>query len=134
MIEVNTGEQPSDVKLVEPGVVPEAKYIALSYCWGKDQFLRTTRVNIEAHKRGMKWHLLPPLFQEVITIAQRLRVPYVWIDSLCMVQGDVADWSLESANMTTYYTKPGSLLQLMLHQGPVTAVIHDQQSRASTWD
>ncbi|KAH8880782.1 HET-domain-containing protein [Thozetella sp. PMI_491] len=81
----------------------ETKYIALSYCWGTSQPLRTLSSNLDLYKTRIFWCDLPPLFQDVAAIARALGVQYIWIDSLCIVQEDERDWSCESAQMASYY-------------------------------
>ncbi|ETS87123.1 hypothetical protein PFICI_00951 [Pestalotiopsis fici W106-1] len=46
---------------------------------------------------------LPAVFQQAISIARKLRVQYIWIDSLCIVQDNKQDWELESSKMCDYY-------------------------------
>ncbi|KAH9219436.1 heterokaryon incompatibility protein-domain-containing protein, partial [Leptodontidium sp. 2 PMI_412] len=48
---------------------------------------------------------LPRTFQDAILIARNLRLRYLWIDSLCIVQDDTQDWMTESAKMMDYYLK-----------------------------
>ncbi|AEO67896.1 uncharacterized protein THITE_2145156 [Thermothielavioides terrestris NRRL 8126] len=82
-----------------------ARYICLSYCWGRLEFLKTTRDNFERHKQGIKPEELPRTFRDAITIARALGVRYLWIDALCIIQNDVddADWKRESATMVDVY-------------------------------
>ncbi|KAG6368366.1 hypothetical protein INS49_002571 [Diaporthe citri] len=46
---------------------------------------------------------LPKSFKDAITIARKLRIPYLWIDSLCIVQDSEQDWHHESALMSSIY-------------------------------
>ncbi|KIM98779.1 hypothetical protein OIDMADRAFT_128442 [Oidiodendron maius Zn] len=48
---------------------------------------------------------LPKTFLDVIDLACRLTVKYVWIDSLCIIQAgdDGVDWQRESIKMADYY-------------------------------
>ncbi len=63
----------------------------------------TTRANIEQMKTKIVFESLPKTFQDVISIARRLGIQYVWIDSLCIIQTDLLDWELESAKMSDIY-------------------------------
>jgi len=80
------------------------RYLCLSYCWGKDEFIKTTRTTLENYKKGIYLDELPQTFQDVISIARALHIRYVWIDALCILQGnkDNADWERESSKRQTY--------------------------------
>lgn len=79
------------------------RYVCLSWCWGKALPLTTTRDNIAALKANVPWSQLPPAFQDAIEISRHLGINYLWIDALCIVQGDKLDWEKESANMAEVY-------------------------------
>jgi len=81
----------------------EATYAALSHCWGKSRQFTTTTATIEQHKLNIELSLLPKTFQDAIVFCQKLRIEYLWIDSLCIVQDDRADWELEAAKMGSIY-------------------------------
>ena len=80
------------------------KWIALTYCWGIDPFLRTTSQNIEALKREIEFSSLPQTLQDAVIITRQLGIRYLWIDALCILQDSELDWQAESANMPTIYT------------------------------
>jgi hypothetical protein len=42
---------------------------------------------------------LAPHFQDAVTSVRNLGSRYIWIDSLCIIQDDRADWERESAKM-----------------------------------
>lgn len=46
---------------------------------------------------------LPRTFRDVIEVARRLGIRYLWIDSLCIVQDSAEDWSAESSVMGRVY-------------------------------
>jgi hypothetical protein len=46
---------------------------------------------------------LTKTFQDAIVITRRLGLQYLWIDSLCIFQGDEEDWASESATMANVY-------------------------------
>ena len=78
-------------------------YIALSYCWGEDATLTTTRENISAHMTDLKFASLPRVYRDLMWIARALKVRYVWIDALCIVQDNAQDWAAEAAKMSSIY-------------------------------
>ena len=80
------------------------QYICLSHCWGKceNKFL-TTKASLEAHKVSIPVDQLPPSMQDAISVTRKFGVRYLWIDSLCIVQDNLEDWSHEAAQMASIY-------------------------------
>ncbi|KAM7203907.1 hypothetical protein V8F33_001878 [Rhypophila sp. PSN 637] len=74
----------------------DARYICLTYCWGNAQFIKTTKETLEDHQKNIQFDLFPQTFRDTILIARALGIRYVWIDSLCIIQDDSADWAHES--------------------------------------
>ncbi|KAI0518302.1 heterokaryon incompatibility protein-domain-containing protein [Xylaria bambusicola] len=86
----------------------KGKYFILSHRWGRDTFLaRTTKDNYENRcTHGVSCDTpdgITPLFYEAGQLAFQLGVRYIWIDSVCIVQDDPADWRRESVKMAQYY-------------------------------
>ncbi|KAL5093349.1 hypothetical protein Trisim1_011154 [Trichoderma cf. simile WF8] len=81
------------------------EFCALSYCWGPEgmQNLITTRDNIKDHLKGIQFRSLPKTFQDAVVVTRQLGIRYLWIDSLCVIQGDKSDWMKESAKMSAVY-------------------------------
>ncbi|KAF4499672.1 hypothetical protein FAGAP_4123 [Fusarium agapanthi] len=79
------------------------KYISLSYCWGKEPQFTTTKATIEERKRQITISDLSQTHQDVIKLARELGVRYLWIDCICICQGDYDDWERESAKMLPIY-------------------------------
>lgn len=83
------------------------KYAALSYCWGTDPFLTTTSSNIRAMQQSISLSQLPQTIQDAIRITRYMGLRYLWVDSLCILQGtDTAaqqDWLSESWKMGQIY-------------------------------
>lgn len=93
-----------EVRLISSQGIHE-KYIALSYCWGataKD-ILTLDAATYDAMRKRILESDLAKTHQEVIQIARALRIRYVWIDALCIIQGDAEDWERESVSMASVY-------------------------------
>ncbi|KAL5599249.1 hypothetical protein FOVSG1_007061 [Fusarium oxysporum f. sp. vasinfectum] len=77
-------------------------YLTLSHCWGQNANIvrRTAGGNLEIPLKN-----LPRTFKDAITATRRLGFTYLWIDSLCIIQGDKIDWERESVNMASIYSK-----------------------------
>ncbi|AEO57406.1 hypothetical protein MYCTH_2303536 [Thermothelomyces thermophilus ATCC 42464] len=46
---------------------------------------------------------LPTTFSDAIHLSRALGIPYLWIDSLCIIQDDKADWNREAECMADVY-------------------------------
>jgi len=76
-------------------------YATLSYCWGAGLPLKTTSANILSHCQGIPLESFPKTLAEAIRVTRRLKIRYIWIDALCIIQdGDGQDWAEQSASMT----------------------------------
>jgi hypothetical protein len=83
----------------------KGQYVALSYCWGNTLAYKTTNHNRSIHMQGIGFSGLPKTLQDAIFLTRYLRLRYIWIDCLCIVQDDKADWEREAANMANIYSK-----------------------------
>ncbi len=81
----------------------DANYVALSHCWGGIVPMTTTLETLEQRQRQIRFSELPKTFQDAITITRKLKVPYIWIGSLCIIQDSAEDWETEAATMGTVY-------------------------------
>ncbi|KAF5652004.1 serine threonine kinase [Fusarium sp. NRRL 25303] len=75
------------------------RYLALSHCWGGSTSLSTLTSNIDQFRNEIPHEQLPLNFQEAIRVTRALKIPYLWIDSLCIIQDDPEDWRREAARM-----------------------------------
>ncbi|KAF2663540.1 HET-domain-containing protein, partial [Microthyrium microscopicum] len=81
------------------------RYAALSYCWGGDQALKLTKHTEKALSNSISWDDLPVLLRDAIVVCRRLQIDYLWIDSLCITQGDDEreEWRNEAVHMADIY-------------------------------
>jgi hypothetical protein len=77
-------------------------YIALSYCWGSETKFMVVETPTTTDDK-VYLDNLPNLFEDVVYIARKLEIRYVWIDALCIDQNNKKDWERESACMAKYY-------------------------------
>ncbi|KAF5687193.1 hypothetical protein FDENT_5517 [Fusarium denticulatum] len=94
----------SSIKLIEPNAGTMGKYASLSHCWGSVPMLTTTRTSLHAHMSGICVTDLPKIFRDAVLVSRYLGIPYLWIDSLCIIQGDTEDWARESSRMLSVYS------------------------------
>jgi Heterokaryon incompatibility protein (HET) len=100
---LDVGRSRSDEIVLRETVNQNGRYLCLSYCWGGEKFINTTRENIESHKKRIPWAMMPRTFQDAVEIARELEINYIWIDALCIVQDDRQDWEREAAKMAAIY-------------------------------
>jgi serine/threonine protein kinase len=103
LLEVGTPEEPR-LRLVETKRSGGFdRYLALSHNWGDPKkyplFLCTTMMNIESFLIGINEQELPLTFKDAVACTRRLGIPYLWIDSLCIVQGKGGDFSEQAGKM-----------------------------------
>ncbi|CCT73861.1 related to tol protein [Fusarium fujikuroi IMI 58289] len=83
------------------------RYATLSYCWGPPDDAkvqsRTRAHNIEQRKAGFPLDSLTHVIRDAIVVARTLSIPYLWVDSLCIIQGDRLDWERESSTIKDVY-------------------------------
>ncbi|KAI1290479.1 heterokaryon incompatibility protein-domain-containing protein [Xylaria venustula] len=78
-------------------------YAALSHCWGGQVYPLLLIDNIDRFEFAIEIQDLPLTFQDVIRITRELNIPYLWINSPCIIQNSKADWEQESRQMDLYY-------------------------------
>lgn len=59
--------------------------------------------NLADHKRQVPWAVLSQTFKDACVLCLNLGIHYIWIDSLCIVQDDSADWKQEASIMGRVY-------------------------------
>ncbi|KAI1115589.1 heterokaryon incompatibility protein-domain-containing protein [Nemania sp. NC0429] len=99
---LDVGRHDGKIKVIQ-GAGKTGKYLCLSHCWGPQQIITTTNATLEDRMREIRLDELPATFSDAILMTRRFEIDYIWIDSLCIVQDDVADWERESAQMASIY-------------------------------
>jgi hypothetical protein len=59
--------------------------------------------NLAANIGSIDFEALSPTIKDAITITRRLRLRYIWIDALCIIQDSAEDKMKEIANMANIY-------------------------------
>lgn len=92
------------VRLMETRPGDSGDWIALSYRWGNSSPFSTTRQNLVSHTMGMALTALPRTFQDAIKVTRALGKQYLWIDSICIIQGEDGDFNYEAKRMEDVYS------------------------------
>jgi hypothetical protein len=80
--------------------------------------IKTNKDNISSHTKGIPLVKLPRTFKDAIALTKALKIRYLWIDALCILQGkdSLRDWEVEPANMASVYSN--SYLTIAATAGP----------------
>jgi hypothetical protein len=124
-------------------------YLALSYCWGKerrsDMMLFSSKSkgrrgqptptpNMEAHKTRISFDIMPKTLQDAVIVTRHLRVRYLWIDALCIVQGDNKEWEKEHDNLVDIYANARLVIAADAAEGLESGFLHPNNSTAQYRD
>jgi hypothetical protein len=103
VIDVGDGNQPPRLYLSNPG--DRARYVALSYCWGEDQPYMTKKSNLQEKTMAIPMAELGQTIQDAIVTNRKIRIPYIWIDALCIIQDDEDGKMNEISGMGDLYRR-----------------------------
>jgi hypothetical protein len=103
--------EPAMIRLVDTHTTQliQGPYATLSHKWGKikdEERFQLTKDTKDDLYSGFQIDSIRPqgkTFQEAIEVTQRLGIRYLWIDSLCISQGDKEEWLREGATMDQVY-------------------------------
>ena len=96
LLDVRAWHQTGILKIIQVPKGFDSDYVALSYCWGEkdDWWIQY----VEASQQG-GWKIegdkMPQTYQDAIAACVALSYSYLWIDCLCIKQGDRNDWLTE---------------------------------------
>jgi hypothetical protein len=107
LINVGTKDAPT-IRLFDTKPTDSVQYIALSHPWGP--FIEdyphfcTFPENLAEHKHNISFNKLPLTFQHAVTTTRELGLRYLWIDSICIIQGPDGDFSEEATRMEDVFS------------------------------
>ncbi|KAI9699855.1 MAG: hypothetical protein M1820_007030 [Bogoriella megaspora] len=67
------------------------------------EFIKLTPQTYQSFLSSIPADQFPRTFKDAIDIGRKLGIDYLWIDSLCIIQGDDIDWQKEAAKMGSVY-------------------------------
>ncbi|OCL02546.1 HET-domain-containing protein [Glonium stellatum] len=97
-----SGNTPPMAKLVDGEGRADA-FAALSYCWGGERDLILTRATETNLRTGLELRRFPATLRDAITMVWKLKIRYIWIDAVCIMQDSPDDWAREAAKMRDVY-------------------------------
>ncbi|KAI0414845.1 heterokaryon incompatibility protein-domain-containing protein [Xylaria grammica] len=78
-------------------------YVALIHRWGDFNGVMTTTKSLRDFETRLPIEKLPRAFQDIFLLLKRLGLRYVWVDIICIVQDDDAEWTREAAAFGTIF-------------------------------
>lgn len=136
LVEVGS-EGDENVRLVTTSELnlSDRRYIALSHCWGLNMppCAQTFKETLRDHIEEINLIELTKTFVDAIIMVRKLQVPFVWIDSLCILQNSREDWETEAAQMADVYSNAYvTLAASASSDGTQGCCIHDD-GQESIW-
>ncbi|KAH7068982.1 heterokaryon incompatibility protein-domain-containing protein [Paraphoma chrysanthemicola] len=87
---------------------PGCKFAALSYTWGSCQQFQLKKDQLaelkEPHALSTVWNDLSKVVVDSIAACERLKIPFLWIDTLCIVDDDATEKHTQIAKMDQIYS------------------------------
>jgi hypothetical protein len=99
---IDVGDSDEDTKLYATQGEND-RYAALSHCWGSHAPLLTTDATLKDRLKTLKFDSSSKTFAEAVNVTRRLGIRYLWIDSLCILQGNQEDWAIEGGKMSEIF-------------------------------
>jgi hypothetical protein len=123
-----TCEKITEVSVIETNHLEDKhEYVCLSYCWGvaKQKSMTTTA----GFPRQLNLTDLPATIADAIRLCHALGYRHLWVDSLCIIQGDIKDWETESAQMCNIYGGASLTIATEVCDASVQSFIHRREDR-----
>lgn len=105
------------------------RYLALSHPWGNGPHFCTFKDNVDAYKRNIQFEDLPATFKDAITITRELGIRYLWIDSICIIQGPEGDFSQQAKRMEDVFSQAYCILAASSARGQQDGFLHPRGKR-----
>ncbi|KAF2849504.1 hypothetical protein T440DRAFT_398982, partial [Plenodomus tracheiphilus IPT5] len=108
LIDVGNSKDPK-LQLVETSqaTLSSKEYIALSHPWGNTELydpFSTVQSNVEEFRQAIPEDSLPATFKDAVICVRELGISYLWIDSLCIIQGEDGDFNEEATRMEDVFS------------------------------
>ncbi|KAF4950003.1 hypothetical protein FSARC_13322 [Fusarium sarcochroum] len=109
------------------------RYIALSHPWGDAKEHRhfcTTSENLQDRlDHGIVVGQFPNTFKHAIEVTRQLGVQYLWIDSLCIIQGHGGDFDTEAKKMEAVFSSAYCVIAASRASGTSSGFLWERPTR-----
>jgi hypothetical protein len=107
----------------------DCRWVALSYQWGPPPHFETTRQNMNNHRNSIKLYELPQTFQDAVKVTRALKRQYLWIDSICIIQGLDGDFNQEAETMQDVYNGADFVIAASAADSQNSGFLHNRKAR-----
>lgn len=128
LIDVGT-EHATHVRLYETCPQDQMPYLALSHPWGNPPHFCTRPENLSEHKTGISLEILPATFRHAVQITRQLGLQYLWIDSICIIQGPNGDFNEVAKHMEDVFSQAYCVLAASSAKGQADGFLKPRQQR-----
>ncbi|KAK0666020.1 hypothetical protein QBC41DRAFT_399065 [Cercophora samala] len=121
LVDVGSVDSPM-ARLIETSTLSSTtqtpKWVALSHQWGPPPHFCTTVENLSTHLSSIPLGSgLADTFRDAFLVTRALGIRYLWIDSLCIVQGPGGDFAAEAKKMEQVYSGAYCVLAVSREKG-----------------
>ncbi|KAK3898301.1 heterokaryon incompatibility protein-domain-containing protein [Staphylotrichum tortipilum] len=88
---------------------------------------------LTSHKKSISISDLPATFHDAVLAVRALRKCYLWIDSLCTLQGSRGDFKEEAKKMETVFSSAYCVLAASCASSQRDGFLHTQPGREAQW-
>lgn len=130
---VDVGQEgDAGVRLYETKFDDELEYLALSHPWGPQTSTHfcTYPDSLNRHLKGIMIQDLPPTFQDAVMVTRSLKHRYLWIDSICIIQGSRGDFNQEAKHMQAIFRQAYCVLAASCAEGQQHGFIKPRYQRS----
>lgn len=132
------GSEPGFPQLVETAQFTdqeraEITYVALSHPWGdpdRHDHFRTTTDTLSDFLDSVILDDLPQTFKDAVKITRDLDIKYIWIDSICILQGDGGDFNEQAPFMQDIFGSAYCVLAASSAEGMKSGFLEEIESKA----
>lgn len=119
------------VRLYETKHDDVLEYLALSHPWGPDRSSHfcTYPENLGHHLQGILLENLPQTFQDAVEVTRSLNQRYLWIDSICIVQGPDGDFTEQAKHMEGIFRQAYCVLAASSAKGQKDGFMKPREER-----
>ncbi|VBB77973.1 Putative protein of unknown function [Podospora comata] len=111
------------------------QYAALSYCWGPPEIASQqhtlTQDTLAYRLQKVEVEKLPLTVRDAVRVTRALALPYLWVDALCILQDDTADWEQQCGDMHKVYGNAHITLCAASSKSCVDGLMESHQYQAS---
>lgn len=76
-----------------------------SYCWSQNPLATLSKESLANSQSKVPRDQLSKTIQDVISVPRNLQVPYLRVDSLCIVRDDAEEWGYQSKKVADIYAQ-----------------------------